>query len=258
MKRRDFIKAAGISCLGLCCNPLTTQAQSSSTGAGARAVSSLNGRTYDARELLNKYDAQAQWRRQLYLSVFDEAVIDGILEEMRNSYAEVIPGIPFIGKNNYHLQWVIPNAEKLADYLIAKNYGVTIERFSSLHLAQAAKDLYDTYTEEQRRQIGKSQFGLVSELLMRMIAFRSQLKLFEDDYLLTYIKGDGKDFDWGLDYTQCTNIILYEKYGAADLVYPLICNMDYVAGAALYTGYHRTKTLVLGDSLCDMRWKWQG
>jgi len=258
MKRRDFIKAAGISCLGLCCNSFTAPAQSGVTEAGARAAASPAGRTYNTQELLKKYDDQAQWRRQLYLPVFDEAVIDGILDEMRNSYTEVIPGIPFIGKNNYHLQWVIPNAEKLADYLVAKKYGVTIEQFSSMHLAQASKDLYDTYSEEQRRQIGKSQFGLISELMMRMIAFRSQLKLFKDDYLLTYLKGDGQQFDWGLDYTQCTNIILYEKYGAGDLVYPLICNIDYVAGAALYTGYHRTKTLVLGDSMCDMRWKWQG
>ena len=222
MKRRDFIKAAGMACAGCCCGLLPVPGKSSCAAAGARlssmtsgsgTVSGFNG-TYDAQELLKKYDAQAQWRRQLYQPAFDEALLDGILEEMRDSYAEVIPGIPFIGKNNYHLQWVIPNAEKLADYLVAKKYGVTTGQFSSMHLTQAAKDLRDTYTEEERRQIGKSQFGLISALLMRMIAFRSQLKLYEDDYLLTYVKGDGQQFDWGLDYTRCTNILLYEKFGA--------------------------------------------
>jgi hypothetical protein len=276
MKRRAFIKTVAISCAGCCCHQLAGLAHTASAVSGAQSSAvpiskqidnagiyrgtpfSVDGKTYSPAALLKKYDDQKLWRRQLYLPVFGENMIDGILDEMRASYAAVIPHIPFIGRHNYHLQWVIPNAEKLADYLVAKDYGVTIAQFSSLHLAQAARDLYDKYSEQQRRQIGKSQFGIIAELMMRMVAFRSQLRFYPDDYILKFVKGTGDDFDWGLDYTQCTNIFLYERHGARDLVYPLICAMDYVAGAALYTGYHRTKTLVLGDPLCDMRWKWQG
>lgn len=115
----------------------------------------MDGKTYSPAALLRKYDDQKQWRRQLYLPVFGENMIDGILDEMRTSYAAVIPHMPFIGRHNYHLQWVMPNAEKLADYLIAKDYGVTIAQFTTLHLAQAASDSYDKYSEQQRRQIGK-------------------------------------------------------------------------------------------------------
>jgi len=31
--------------------------------------------------------------------------------------------------------------------------------------------------------------------------------------------------------------------------------MDYIAGKALYVGYHRTTELATGGRMCDLRWK---
>ena len=244
MERRLFLKALGAGCIGCCCQPL-------------EAFAAFGQRTYSTAELLKKYDLKVQWRRELYQKIPALAGgIEQVLEAMRASYEAIIPDIPFIGKRNFHLQWAIPNAEKLADYLVAKEFGVTIPEFSRLHLDQAMSDLLATYpTEDERRKIGGMQFGPISDLLMRFVAWRSQLRLFPEDYILKFVPGDGDDFDWGLNYTQCPNVILFSRHGATDLVYPLVCTMDYVAGKALFVGYHRTMDIASGDPMCDLRWK---
>jgi len=274
MKRRDFIKTVGISCMGACFKPLGVLAASNAslksytsyTGAyptrlnslstSTAGITSLDDKTYDPEPLLKTYDEKKQARRELYLQIFGENEIDDILDEMRESYEALIPDMPYIGESNFHLVWFIPNSQKLAEYLVAKNYGVTKREFSNLHLTQASKDLL-VMPEADRIAIGKMQFGFRTEKQMSAWALWSQFRVYPDDYIYRFRKGDGVDFDWGLDYTQCANVILYEKYDALDLLLPLVCTMDDLAGSALFTGYHRTMQLATGDPMCDLRWKLQ-
>jgi len=242
MERRFFLKSLGLGCIGCCCTPFN-------------AFAAIGQRTYCAASLLRDYDKNAQWRRDLYSGIPALAGdIDQVLAEMRASYEALIPDIPYIGQWNFHLKWALPNAEKLADYLVAKNYGVTIPQFSRVHLDQALSDLM-VMPEGDRRMIGSMQFGLLSDLMMRFVAWCSQLRFFKEDYILEFVPGNGADFDWGLNYTQCPNLALFSRHGAADLVYPLVCTMDYVAGKALFVGYHRTMDLASGHPMCDLRWK---
>lgn len=275
MKRRDFIKKIGISCLGACCSPLNVFAAgrtSLKSVAGYKAalpylrlnplrisaagITSADGKTWDQGPLLDNYDEKRQARRELYLHIFGENEIDDILDEMRDRYEAIIPAMPYIGEKNFHLQWFIPNSEKLADYLVVENYGVTKKDFSNLHLMQASKDLL-AMGEDQLIAIGKMQFGYQAELFMAATALWSQFRVYPDDYVIYFRRGDGVDFDWGLDYTQCANVELYKKFDALDLLLPLVCTQDYIAGSAMRTGYRRTMQIATGDPICDLRWKLQ-
>ena len=272
MKRRDFLRTIGISCLGACFNPLKV------FGAGSRSLksaaafqaaytsrlnplrtsiaglTSADGLTYAPEPLLQEYDERAQWRRELYLQIFGEDEIDEILAEMRQSFADIIPEMPYIGEANFHLIWFIPNSEKLAEYLVAQNYGITKKQFSNIHLTQAAKDQL-AQGEEVLIEAGKMNFGYRTERLMSAWSLWSQFRTYPEDYIYRFRKGDGVDFDWGMDYTQCSNVILYKKYDALDLLLPLVCTMDDLAGSAMRTGYRRTMQLATGDPMCDLRWK---
>jgi hypothetical protein len=272
MKRRDFLKTIGISCMGSCLNPVGVLATSTTplkSRAGynpaypshfnpfrisAPGITSLDKRTYAPEPLLTEYDEKKAARRELYLHLFDENKIEGILDEMRDSYESIIPDMPYIGERNFHLVWFIPNSQKLAEYLVLERYGVTKREFSHLHLTQASKELLAT-PEDELLLAGKMNFGYMTEFLMMANALWSQLRTYPEDYIYRFRKGDGVDFDWGLDYTQCSNVLLYEKYGAVDLLLPLVCTMDDLAGSAMRTGYHRTMQLATGDPMCDLRWK---
>ena len=273
MKRRDFIKTIGMGCMGCFLGRLdvlrTVNAspegfKNIKAGSHARVgalntyrgkVSSLDNETYDKEELLKEYDSAKQSRRDLYVTIFGEDAVDSILDEMRDSYETIIPDIPYVGERNFHLVFLMPNAENLADYLVAKSYGVTVKEFSKLHLDKSEKDLF-AMPEWLRLMIGRMQFGLVSEMMMRRVADRSQQLLYPEDYICTFVKGDGEEFDWGLDYTQCSSDLLYIKYDANDLSINLTCNYDYIAGKAFKIGYSRTMIIPEGDPICDLRWKW--
>jgi hypothetical protein len=220
-------------------------------------LTSFDGRTYAPEPLLQKYDEKREARREFYLQIFSENEIDDLLDEMRESYESIIPDMPYIGESSFHLQWFIPNSEKLAEYLVVEKYGVSKRDYSHLHLTQASKDLFNDYTKAELIAIGKMQFGFNTELFMRSAALWSQFRLYPEDYIFSFRKGNGVDFDWGLDYTQCANVLLYDKYNARDLLLPLVCTMDDLAGSAMRTGYHRTMQLATGDPMCDLRWKLQ-
>src|SRR5512139_1220769 len=113
MQRRDFLKTIGLGCLGACCNPLNSFAAGRPTlkrGGGYKAavqhlrlnpfrisaagVVSSDGESWDPGPLLVQYDAKRQARREMYLRLFGEDEIDGILDEMRDRYEALIPDMP--------------------------------------------------------------------------------------------------------------------------------------------------------------------
>jgi len=49
--------------------------------------------------------------------------------------------------------------------------------------------------------------------------------------------------------------MLQKKYDEAMLLFLMVCRMDYVAGKAFHTGYHRTTQLSTGGPKCDLRWQ---
>jgi hypothetical protein len=68
------------------------------------------------------------------------------------------------------------------------------------------------------------------------------------------VDGDGADFDYGTDYTECAVLKLFRQMGAEQYM-PCICVGDLAASRALRTGLHRTTTLNYGGPCCDFRFK---
>jgi hypothetical protein len=273
MKRRDFIKTVGLSCVGSCFNPLGVFAAGTTPvnnragytaafpplrlnplSTSAAGITSIDDMAWDPGPLLERFDGKKQARRELYLQIFGEDEIDDILDEMRDSYEALIPKMPYIGERNFHLVWFLPNCQKLAEYLAVERYGVTKREFSHLHLTQASKDLL-AIPEDQLIAAGRGQFGPKTERQMAAWALWSQFRVYPGDYIYRFRKGDGINFDWGFDYTQCANAILYEQYDALDLLLQMVCTQDYIAGSAMRTGYSRTMEIATGAPICDLRWK---
>ena len=91
MKRRDFLRTLGLSCVGACCNPFNVLAAGRATlenRAGYKTafaplrlnplrtstarITSLDDMTWEPGPLLQQYDERQQWRRELYLQIFPE------------------------------------------------------------------------------------------------------------------------------------------------------------------------------------------
>jgi hypothetical protein len=83
-------------------------------------------------------------------------------------------------------------------------------------------------------------------------AARSQQRRYPDDWVFEFVEGDGHDFDFGVDYTECGIVKYLAREGAPELA-PYLCWIDYPSFAAARLRLERTETLAQGGQRCDFR-----
>jgi hypothetical protein len=66
--------------------------------------------------------------------------------------------------------------------------------------------------------------------------------------------GDGKEFDWGVDYVACGHYNFLKAQGAEEFA-PYVCLSDIPLGDALGWGLIRRQTIADGCETCDFRFK---
>jgi hypothetical protein len=88
---------------------------------------------------------------------------------------------------------------------------------------------------------------------MKAGAEESQKRTYPEDWVYSFVEGDGKNFDYGIDYTEC-GICKYLKSKKAEELTPYLCLLDFPISQAMNTGLIRTTTLARGDRCCDFRY----
>ena len=206
-------------------------------------------------ELLKKFEADVKLWSPLLLKQYGEIQAYRILLEARQNFESLIPQIPYIGGDeNSFTRHLVNSVQYLALYKAMKKYGKTAE--------EAGKVVYDAYiTKISKPQppIPPSEM-LTSEQLLersRKGAARSQEQRYPGDYVYTFIPGNGKEFDHGLDFTECASLKFYHVQGADDFL-PYYCYLDFLAGKVRRFGFTRTMTLYEGHGKCNHRFKTGG
>lgn len=82
----------------------------------------------------------------------------------------------------------------------------------------------------------------------------TQKRDYPDNYVAVAVAGDGDEFDFGYDYTECAIIKVLKKMGYPELA-PYACFQDYPLLRIDGRGLKRTRTLAWGDRVCDFRFK---
>ena len=85
-------------------------------------------------------------------------------------------------------------------------------------------------------------------------AMRSQQRRYPLDWVQTVFRGDGRDFDIGVNYTECGLMKYFASLGMPELA-PYPCRVDFPTARAEGTGLARTSTLAEGGKVCDFRYK---
>ena len=67
----------------------------------------------------------------------------------------------------------------------------------------------------------------------KKIEMRSNLRKYPDDWFVKYVDGEGQDFEFGMDITECGICKLYKEQGAEDLT-PYLCLGDYAQFKAFF------------------------
>jgi len=182
-----------------------------------------------------------------------EEQAERFMREARQEYEELIPRITYIGESSLALSFFLPTTRYLAIYRALQRQGRTLE--------DAGRLIFLIATEETmaipyvgRRLIEVLWFSRWFRRLGKKRAIKSQQRKYPGNFVLTYVEGDGREFDYGIDYTECANCIFLRAENAFELA-PYACATDKPISELLGWGLTRPKTIAEGFPTCSFRFK---
>jgi hypothetical protein len=204
-------------------------------------------------QLLANYDRLDRSVRMRLLDRYHAKLVWGVLADARLELARLNPKIPNIGKGHVRQFNLDTSVMILALYRALKKYSFSLPE--SVHVIN---DIYEAYLTRYplvfRRAYRRYYFSQYHRDRLRHEAITSQLCRYPDDWVFTFLDGDGVTFDFGIDISKCAIEKLYRSQNADEFT-PYVCHLDHAVGKMLGLGFTRQDTLVNGAAVCDCRWK---
>lgn len=232
MNRRKFLKVSAIT-------------------AGAVAIG--GGAIYAITRDSNILDDHFDGTEKTVAARFGRDRATGLMRDIHQELEAVAPKMPYIGgKDNMFTEWLVYGVYYLAVYQVLKAEGLTVEEVGEV--------IYDTfkvmadYPKWLLRLVGRFKYNEKYVSQLKEAVAKTQERRYTGDWVATFIEGDGKEFDYGIDITECGICKFYSAQGADELA-PYLCLSDYVVSDAFERGLVRYKTLAEGADVCDFRYK---
>jgi hypothetical protein len=205
------------------------------------------------QKLISGYDRLVRAVRLRLLGYYPAKLVWSVFSDTRWEFEQLIPKIPPIGDKNVWQFNLDASAMSLALYRTLKKQDFTIPEAT-----QMVHRIYEAYLlsfpKSLRMAYSWYYFSPWSQARLHQGAAHSQLRKHPQDWVFTYVKGDGLAFDIGVDITECAILKFYRAQGAEEFI-PHLCKLDNIMGKYLNLGFIRQGTLAEGAAICDCRWK---
>lgn len=205
-------------------------------------------------QLMKGFDRAIALAKPILIARYGEEEANALMRESRQKYHDLIPQMPYIGDNNPLLDvFFFPATRHLGIYRAFQEHGKTVEEAGRLvyEIGEAEFRLFPGFV---RRAIGILWFSrwFISRVQKR--AALSTEHKYPGGYVVAFVQGDGKEFDFEFDYIECAVLNFYRQQDAAELV-PYLCAIDKISSESLGWGLRRTMTLAAGGAKCDFQFK---
>jgi hypothetical protein len=219
-----------------------------------RETEGLGYYTPRSAKLLKDFDRTAILIKDFTLDMYGSDLADELYRDARKEYEGIIPQIPYIeGAQARALNsFLLITAQEVAVYKAMKKYGKTLEEtWEVCH--EAIKLRMKKFPKWKAWFLRKMMYSNFFRKRIKKRAENNEHLKF-GDFEVAYHIGDGKEFDYGVDYLKCGNYNLAIALGAEEFA-PYVCMSDIPLGDAIGWGLTRTQTLADGCEYCDFRFK---
>jgi hypothetical protein len=211
-------------------------------------------RSRRSERLLRDFDRTARLVRPFVAARFGEEQADALTRDAREQYEAIIPQVSWVRGRRAPVMnaFLRGTAQEIAVYkAVEARGGTAAEAWEVCHEANRLR--MEQVATWKRRLLRRFMFsGLVRRIAGRRAAKNERIRA--GDFELRFVVGDGKDFDFGVDYLRCGNLELAKQLGAEAFA-PYVCMSDIALSDALGWGLTRTQTLADGCDHCDFRFK---
>lgn len=232
MNRRKFLKVSAIT-------------------AGTLAIG--GGAIYAITSDPDILDDHFEGTEKVLVTRFGKGRTSGLMKEIRQEYEALTPEVPYIGgEENMFTEWLTYGVYYLAVYRILKAEGQSVEEVGKIifNTFQAMAD----YPKWLLRLVGSLKYNKQYVNQLKEAVAKTQERRYPGGWVAMFIEGDGEEFDYGIDITECGICKFYREQGADELT-PYLCLSDCVVSEAFDRGLVRYKTLAEGAEVCDFRYK---
>ncbi len=207
-------------------------------------------------KLLKFFDRLMKNGKKVLVSRYGDDFANMLAAETRQEYESLIPQIPYIGGVEPWTRQLILTTLFLAIYRAMKSHGKTADEAWKL-----CSDMEEVFLHSiprfVRNLMRNSAFTRKQLNQYRKQAAESPKRQYPGGDVCTIIEGEGEEFDYGIDITECAKCKFYRDQDAEEFL-PYICLVDKLWAEALDYGLVRTRTLADGFDRCDFRLKKDG
>jgi hypothetical protein len=191
--------------------------------------------------------------RKHLAGVYGKPAGEAIASDALERFEVLLPDIPYIGGDENRLTKALyTTAAMLAMYRSLQERGASVEEAARLIYLGTASFYNGLPMRWLMRWGGRRYRGQKRQEQVRHAAAVSQARRYPDDWVFEVVEGDGQDFDFGLDYTECGLLKYLKREGAPELA-PYLCWTDYPMFGSMGMKLVRTETLAQGGQRCDFR-----
>ena len=191
--------------------------------------------------------------KKFIAEAYGREMAETVVAETIQRFETLLPDIPYIGGDeNFLTENLYLSAAMLAMYHALKARGKSVEEAARL-IYRGTSALYSSFPFRlllfwQGRQLF-SQKRLGQRSRDAMISLERR---YPEDWVFEIVEGDGKTFQFGVDYTECGILKYLTRQDAPELA-PYLCWLDYPMCAAMHVRLIRTETIAQGGATCNFR-----
>jgi len=205
------------------------------------------------KQFVRSFDRLLARVRPSLFSWLGEEQAKRFMREARQEYEALIPRIPYIGESSLALGYFLPVTRYLAVYRSLQKQGRTVEETGRL-IYHMGKEEALAILPLGRRIMEVLWFSRWFRRLAKIRAIKSQRRMYPAHFVMNYVEGDGREFDYGIDYIECANCKFLQAENAFEIA-PYVCATDKPISELMGWGLTRPKTIADGFPICGFRFK---
>ncbi len=204
-------------------------------------------------QIMREVRFYVRYYRKELASAYGKAQAKLIAEDALQRFEALLPDIPYIGgSENPDTRSLYVTAAWLALYRSLQAQGASVEDAARVIFLGTAS-IYEGFPMRWLlRWQGRHFFSQKRMDRRRRAAAMRQQRRYTDDWVSEVVEGDGQDFDFGIDHTECGVVKYLQHEGAPELA-PYLCWVDYPMSAAMQVRLDRSETIAQGGQRRDFR-----
>ena len=205
-------------------------------------------------KLLKGFDKIAKRARKYLNNRYGDDFTKLIIAETRDRFDQIIPKIPYIGgRKNQFTSVMILVGWLISFFQVMRVHGKSEEEVNAI-FCEVADDYFKSLPRLFLWFLGKIVFTNLFLRRMKKQADKSQKHQYPDDFVYKFVKGNGKNFDWALELSECAVNKFYKAQEVEEL--KPYCNFfDITYSKYLGMGINANETIGNGCKTCKLQYK---